>query len=149
MSAIRFPHPEPPPLPLSHPLDSGRAGLSGFPSPAQDYEARTLDLNAHLVKRPAATFFMTVKGDSMEGLGIQDGDLLVVDRAIEARPGHVLVAMVEGEITVKHYALLDGRPHLCSANPRYAPIPVAERDCQVWGVVTAVIHELLTPPCSG
>jgi DNA polymerase V len=81
---------------LPHPLALTRAGLSGFPSPAQDYEGRTLDLNERLVKRPSATFFMTVTGDSMESLGIQDGDLLVIDRAIEPRPGHILVARWKG-----------------------------------------------------
>jgi DNA polymerase V len=118
-----------------------RAGLSGFPSPAQDYEERTLDLNERLVKRPSATFFMTVTGDSMEALGIHDGDLLLVDRSVEPRPGHILVALVEGEITVKRYDLLGQQPYLCSGNSRYAPIPLSDLDCQVWGVVRSVVHE--------
>lgn len=141
---VLVPAPHPAGLPLPYPLAHGRAGISGFPSPAQDYEERTLDLNQHLVRRPTSTFFMKVEGDSMEGLGIRHGDLLVVDRAIEARAGHVLVAMIEGEITIKRYAIIDGEPYLCSANPHYAPVPVADRDCQVWGVVTTVIHELMT-----
>ncbi|MGM0988519.1 MAG: LexA family protein [Pseudomonadota bacterium] len=118
-----------------------RAGLSGFPSPAQDYEGSTLDLNERLVKRPSASFFMTVTGDSMETLGIHDGDLVLIDRSIEPRPGHILVALVEGEITVKRYQLIGKRPYLCSANPEYPPIPVENLDCQVWGVVRSVIHE--------
>jgi DNA polymerase V len=134
-------HPEPPPLALPHPLALGRAGLSGFPSPAQDYEARTLDLNERLVKRPSATFFMNVTGDSMERLGIYEGDLLLVDRSLEPRPGHILVALVEGEITVKRYELRGKVPCLCSGNSRYAPIPLVDIECQIWGVVRAVIHE--------
>lgn len=136
-------HPDPATQALPYPLALGRAGLSGFPSPAQDYEGRTLDLNERLVKHPAATFFMTVTGDSMVSLGIHESDLLLVDRSIDPRPGHILVAMVDGEITVKRYELLGNQPHLCSGNPRYAPIPLRELDCQVWGVVRAVIHEYL------
>ena len=138
---IRTAHPSPPSLELPHPLALGRAGLAGFPSPAQDHEGRTLDLNERLVKCPSATFFMTVTGDSMVRLGIHEGDLLLVDRSIDPRPGHILVAMIDGEITVKRYELLGNRPHLCSGNPRYAPIPLRELDCQVWGVVRAAIHE--------
>ncbi len=134
-------HPEPPILALPYPLALGRAGLSGFPSPAQDYEGRTLDLNERLVKRPSASFFMSVTGDSMEPLGIQEGDLLLVDRSLEPRPGHILVAMVDGEITVKRYELKGNVPSLCSGNPRYAPIPLVNIECQVWGVVRSVIHE--------
>ena len=133
--------PAPPSLALPYPSMLGRAGVIGFPSPAQDYEGRLLDLNEHLVKRPAATFFIKVAGDSMEGFGIHDRDLLVVDRSIEPRPGHILVAMLEGELTVKRYAIIDTQPFLCSGNPRYAPIPLVQCECEVWGVVRSVIHE--------
>ncbi len=134
-------HPAPPSQPLPYPLMLTRAGLSGFPSPAQDYEGRTLDLNERLVKRASSTFFMTVTGDSMEALGIQAGDLLVVDSAIEPRPGHILVASVEGELVVKRYELLGNRPYLTSGNSRYPPIPASDLECQAWGVVRAVVHE--------
>ncbi|RCV89708.1 LexA family protein [Billgrantia montanilacus] len=139
--AIIAAHPAPPSLELPYPLALGRAGISGFPSPAQDYEGRTLDLNERLVKKPSATFFMTVTGDSMDRLGIHEGDLLLVDRSIDPRPGHILVAMVEGEITVKRYEMREGQPFLCSGNPRYVPIPLNDLECQVWGVVRSVIHE--------
>ncbi|MBH8578810.1 LexA family protein [Bisbaumannia pacifica] len=135
------PHPAPTYHALPHPLATIRAGISGFPSPAEDYVGRTLDLNERLVKRPSATFFMTVTGDSMEGFGIQDGDTLVVDRSVDARPGHIVVALVDGEIIVKRYEVLGRRPYLCSGNDRYAPIPISDRDCQLWGVVRSVIHE--------
>ncbi|GED23833.1 LexA family protein [Halomonas halmophila] len=138
---IHHPHPAPPYRPLPHPLATIRAGFSGFPSPAEDYVGRTLDLNERLVKRPAATFFMTVSGDSMESFGIHDGDTLVVDRSIDAHPGHIVIALIDGEVIVKRYEMIGRRPYLCSGNSRYAPIPVADLDCQVWGVVRAVIHE--------
>lgn len=131
----------PPPLALPFPETLIRAGLSGFPSPAQDYEGRTLDLNERLIKRPSSTFFMAVTGDSMETFGMQDGDILVVDRSIEPRPGQIIAALVDGEVIVKRYELIGNRPYLCSGNPRYAPIPVGNCDCQVWGVVRSMIHE--------
>ncbi len=138
---IRQPALAPPPRALPYPRVRSRAGFSGFPSPAEDYEGRTLDLNERLVKTPAATFFMQVEGDSMVDYQIGDGDTLVVDRALEPQPGHILVALVDGEVVVKRYEHRHGRPLLCSGNPRYAPIPLSDRDCQVWGVVRAVIHE--------
>lgn len=70
-----------------------------------------------------------------------DDDTLVVDRSVEPRPGHIIVAMVDGEITVKRYELRGDVPCLCSGNPRYAPIPLVDLECQVWGVVRSVIHE--------
>ena len=129
--------------PLPFPLLTGRAGFSGFPSPAQDYEPRTLDLNARLIKHPTQTFYLTATGDSMEGWGIFDGDLLVVDRSVTPRLGHILVAMLDEEVLIKRYALHRGTPHLCSAHPHYPPLPLEGTDCQLWGVVRAVIHEYL------
>ncbi|MGO2992480.1 MAG: LexA family protein [Halomonadaceae bacterium] len=142
------PSPVAPTLPLtSQPLPysslQGRAGFSGFPSPAQDYEPRTLDLNTRLIKNPTQTFYLSATGDSMEGWGIFDGDLLVVDRSIKPRLGHILVAMFEDEVLIKRYALYLGTPHLCSAHPHYPPLPLEGTDCQLWGVVRAVIHEYL------
>nr|WP_298411737.1 translesion error-prone DNA polymerase V autoproteolytic subunit [uncultured Halomonas sp.] len=132
-----------PPQALPFPETLSRAGLSGFPSPAQDYESRTLDLNERLIKRPAATFFLQVTGDSMESFGIDEGDLLVVDRSLTPRPGQILVALVDGEVIVKRYEILGKRPYLCSSNPQYAPIPLGDCECQVWGVVRSVIHEFI------
>ncbi|MGM0545061.1 MAG: LexA family protein [Pseudomonadota bacterium] len=129
--------------PLPFPPQQGRAGISGFPSPAQDYEPRTLDLNVRLIKNPTHTFYLSATGDSMEGWGIFDGDLLVVDRSVAPRLGHILVAMFNDEVLIKHYALHRGTPHLCSAHPHYPPLPLEDTDCQVWGVVRAVVHEYL------
>lgn len=122
---------------------TGRAGFSGFPSPAQDYEPRTLDLNTRLIKNPTETFYITAAGDSMEGWGIFDSDLLIVDRGVKPRLGHILVAMFDGEVLIKRYALYQGTPHLCSAHPHYPPLPLEGTDCQLWGVVRAVVHEYL------
>jgi DNA polymerase V len=143
MSLVFNAAPAPLPLALPFPEMRIRAGLSGFPSPAQDYEGRTLDLNERLIKRPSATFLMQVvdDGDSMLAYGIYPGDILVVDRSIAPRPGQILAALVDGEIIVKRYEIIGNRPYLCSGNTRYAPIPLGDCECQVWGVVRSVIHE--------
>ena len=114
---------------------------AGFPSPADDYVERPLDLNELMVKRPEATFFVRVKGDSMEGADLRSGDILVVDRSMEARDGQVVVAVLDGEFTVKQLHYRNGRVTLLPANRNFSPIPVTpEQDFQVWGVVTYVIH---------
>jgi DNA polymerase V len=116
---------------------------AGFPSPADDYLEGALDLNTHLVHQPAATFFVRASGDSMIGAGIHDGDLLVVDRSLEAKEGRVVIAAVNGELTVKRLAKSNGRMQLEAENPRYAPILFNEEDSvHIWGVVTNVIHPL-------
>ena len=111
---------------------------AGFPSPADDYMDRKLDLNEHLIKHPAATFYCRVSGSSMKGLGIFDGDLLIVDRAVEPEHGSVVVAVIDGEMTCK---ILDRkRCCLLSANDDYPPIPVGEdADMIIEGVV---IHSI-------
>jgi len=114
---------------------------AGFPSPADDYIEKPLDLNELLVKHPEATFFVRVQGDSMVEADIHSGDILVVDRAREARDGCVVVAVLNGEFTVKQLRYRDGRCLLMPANPNHRPIPVTpDQDFQVWGVVTHVIH---------
>ncbi len=116
---------------------------AGFPSPADDYLEGSLDLNAHLVREPAATFFVRADGDSMTGAGIRDGDLLVVDRSVEAKHGSVVIASVNGELTVKRYHRENGRASLLPENPAYRPILLNEEDdARLWGVVTNVIHPL-------
>ena len=116
---------------------------AGFPSPADDYLEGTLDLNEHLVRRPAATFFARAKGDSMTGAGIHDGDLLMVDRSLEAKDGRVVMAAVNGERTVKRLGRKNGTARLEPENPAYQPITFNEDDdVRIWGVVTNVIHPL-------
>lgn len=116
---------------------------AGFPSPADDYVERTLDLNEYLVEHPAATYFVRVSGDSMTGAGIHDGDVLVVDRSVEPRMGHVVVAAVDGEFTVKRLARRENTWLLEAEHPDYPPIIISEcTDFEVWGVVRHVIHSV-------
>lgn len=114
---------------------------AGFPSPAEDHLDGTLDLNDYLIRRPASTFLVRVAGDSMIGAGILDGDILVVDRSLDARPGDIVVALLDGAFTVKRLQRRGGRPLLCAENPAYAPIaPGPEQDLMMWGVVTGSIR---------
>lgn len=128
-------------LPLSCPTYISPIS-AGFPSPADDYVEKNLDLNELMVNHPSATFYVRVEGDSMKDAGIQSGDLLVVDRAVEATDGKIVVAILQGEFTVKRISIRGKRVILLPENPLYSPIEVAEdSDFQVWGVVTYVIHK--------
>ncbi len=114
---------------------------AGFPSPADDYLEGTLDLNEHLIRHPAATFFLRVSGDSMTGAGIYPGDILIVDRSLPPADGRIVIAVVDGELTVKRLSRRQGRIRLLPENPRYPPIDItAEQDLRVWGVVVHAIH---------
>ena len=114
---------------------------AGFPSPAEDWIDEKLDLNALLIQRPAATFFVRVEGDSMLGAGIHPGDLLVVDRSITATDGKVVLAVLDGGFTVKRLRLHPLR--LVAENRAFPDIIVGEdRAFEIWGVVTNVIHSL-------
>ena len=125
-------------LPLLHAQVS-----AGFPSPADDYTEQKLDLNKHLIKHPAATFFVRVEGDSMINAGIQSGDLLIVDRAMEVTNNVIVVAYVNGEFTVKRIAKKGNRQYLVPESPHYSPLEItAEMDFTTWGVVTFVIHQV-------
>lgn len=116
---------------------------AGFPSPADDYLDRPLDITEHLVRHPEATFFLRAQGQSMTGAGIHDGDLLVVDRAVEPVHNKVAIVAVDGELTVKRLHLRGGRVVLLPENPDYDPLDVTGRDdVHVWGVVTYVVHAL-------
>ena len=118
--------------------------VAGFPSPAEQYVERPLDLNDLLVARPAATYFVRAQGDSMVGAGVQDGDLLVVDRSLEPEDGSMVIACVDGEFTVKTYRRDRRGVRLEAANPAYPPIRFAgEMELRVFGVVTAVVHRLV------
>ncbi len=116
---------------------------AGFPSPAADYEEDKLDLNKHLIRNPVATFFVRVTGDSMVGAGIHHGDLLVVDRSLEPKDKNVVIAVVEGELTVKRIRMGKKKIALEPENENYSVQQITEdTDFQVWGVVTNVIHAL-------
>lgn len=114
---------------------------AGFPSPGDDYVECYLDLNTHLIKHPAATFMVAAAGDSMTDAGIHSGDLLIVDRSLEARHGSIVIAAIDGELTVKRLSCVGGRVQLMPANPKYRPIDITEMQALViWGVVMHVIH---------
>ena len=116
---------------------------AGFPSPADDYIDRRLDLNELLIKHPAATFFVRVAGDSMIGAGINDDDILIVDRSVEPGHGKIVIVAVDGELTVKRL-FRDGQVcRLVSENPDYPSLDITDdMSLEVWGVVTSVIHQL-------
>jgi DNA polymerase V len=116
---------------------------AGFPSPADDYLEDHLDLNHYLIKHPAATFFVRAAGDSMLDAGIHPGDVLVVDRSLDPGNNSVVIAVINGEMTVKRVLKSGGKLFLVPANPRYRPIEIREgMDFEVWGVVTSVVHQL-------
>jgi DNA polymerase V len=109
---------------------------AGFPSPAADYVDSRLDINEYLVRNPVSTFFFPVEGDSMEGAEIFDGDILVVDRSIKARHGHIVIAFIDGERLVKRLYDRAGKLALVAENPKYPPLVVREgNELSVWGVV--------------
>lgn len=120
---------------------------AGFPSPAQEYMDCAIDLNRDLVRHPESTFYARVEGDSMEGAGVSEGDILVVDKLLEVHDGDMAVCVINGEFTVKFVEFHDDSVTLRPANPAYAPITVAEGDrFDVWGVVTYVIHRVHRRP---
>ncbi len=115
---------------------------AGFPSPAQDFSEHSIDLNLALLKNPASTFFSRVSGDSMKDLGINDGDLLVIDKSLEPVDGKIAVCFIDGEFTLKKIKIEKDFCWLVPANKNYEPIKVTEdNDFIVWGVVTFVIKE--------
>ncbi|MFU8769701.1 MAG: LexA family protein [Desulfotignum sp.] len=116
---------------------------AGFPSPADDYIEGSLDLNQHLIRHPAATFFVRVSGDSMVNAGIFPGDILIVDRSLEAVDKKIVIAVVDGDLTVKRLRIRSGNPFLEPENDRYPPIEVTpDMAFEIWGVVTSVIHKV-------
>lgn len=114
---------------------------AGFPSSAAGYEDASLDINEHIIRHPSATYFVGASGDSMIGVGIFDGDLLVVDKSLKPEHGHIVVAEIDGQFTVKRL-ILRPKPSLEPVNSAYRPLPVSD-DLVIWGVVTNVIHGLL------
>ena len=127
---------------VRRPLFSSRI-QAGFPSPADDYVAQQLDLHELLVKREAATFYVRVKGDSMLGASIQEGDILVVDRSVEPTDGKIVIAVLNGELTVKELSRKKDRIQLLPRNDAYPPIEISsESDLTIWGVVTGVVRQI-------
>lgn len=115
---------------------------AGFPSPAEDFNTKRIDLTEQLIQHPQATFMLRVRGDSMREAGIFDGDVLVVDKAIQERHGHIVVALVDSEFTVKKLHKLNGVMRLVAANPTYPDIvPREGQTIEIWGVVTFAIKQ--------
>lgn len=116
---------------------------AGFPSPAENDMDGELDLNELLIKHPAATFFLRVSGSSMIKAGIHHGDILVVDRSIEPAHGKIVIAALNGELTVKRLYSKGNKVQLMAENDNYPPIEVPDfADLRFWGVVTNVIHSV-------
>jgi DNA polymerase V len=115
---------------------------AGFPSPADDHLERAIDLNEELIRNPAATFLVRVKGESMRDAGIHTGDTLIVDRSVTPADRQIVVAMIDGEFTVKRFRKSNGRIFLEAANDTFAPIEVGEnQELTIWGAVTYIIHQ--------
>ena len=131
-------------------LEEDRAGQpelcpvpAGWPSPAENYVEETLDLHRLAVRNPPATFFLRVAGDSMLGAGIHNGDILVVDRSQTPVSGRVVVAAVDGELTIKRLIKRQGKTFLSPENPAYPEIDISDREeTSIWGVATYVLHRL-------
>lgn len=116
---------------------------AGFPSPADDYVEKSLDLNEYLISHPAATYFFRVSGDTMRGAGIYNDDILVVDRSLKAKNNSIIIAVINGELMVKRLKIEEGIYRLVSENPTCSEIVITEEmGLTVWGVATSVIHKL-------
>ena len=116
---------------------------AGFPSPVDDHIEESLNLNTYLVRNRAATFFLRASGSSMIDAGIHDGDLLIVDRSIQAGNNRIVIAALEGELTVKRLVRRKNGVFLVPANPSFPEIDITENEyVYIWGVVTYVIHRV-------
>ena len=118
---------------------------AGFPSPADDYIENNLSISELLIKNQLSTFLMKASGESMIEAGINDGDVLVVDRSLEARSRDIVIAIIEGNLTVKRLIIkADGSAILKSENPLYKNILISEyTELEIWGVVTSAIHQFI------
>ena len=116
---------------------------AGFPSPAEDYTEPVLDLNRYVIKNPASTFYARISGDSMVGVGIQDGDIVVIDKSLETANDQIAVCFIDGEFTLKRIHTENGRLFLMPHNPNFPSIEITEENnFQVWGIVTYIIKKM-------
>jgi DNA polymerase V len=123
--------------------DIPTANATGFGAPADDYMEKGIDLNEQLIRNKPATFFMRVNSNSMVGAGIHSGDVVIVDRSIKPATGHVVIAVLNGEMLIRKLDKLQGRIRLLPATNKIAPIEVNEgSEFKIWGVVTYVIHQV-------
>lgn len=115
---------------------------AGFPSPADDFIEKRLDLNELLIRNPPATYFVRVEGESMTGANIHSGDILIVDRSVEPADRKIVIAVINGEFTVKRFRIFKNGAYLESENSAFPPIPISpEADFQIFGVVTYIVHK--------
>ncbi|XKH58715.1 translesion error-prone DNA polymerase V autoproteolytic subunit (plasmid) [Citricoccus nitrophenolicus] len=121
--------------------------MAGFPSPAQDYTTSEIDLTEHLMPNRVSSYLVRARGHSMTGAGIWDGDELIVDRSIRPQPGHVVIAVIDDELTVKRLHVRGGQVVLSPENPGYPDIVVPSlSDLKIWGVVTTCLHHVTRDP---
>ena len=117
---------------------------AGFPSPADDYTEENIDLNEHLISNPFSTFFLRVRGESMINAGIKDKDLVIVDKSLIAKPGNIVIAMIDGEFTIKRLSIKNDELYLKAENHNYPDFSFKNHiDVQIWGVVIYSIHSYL------
>ena len=117
---------------------------AGFPSPADDYTEENIDLNEHLISNPFSTFFLRVKGESMINAGIKDKDLIIVDKSLIAKPGDIVIAMIDGEFTIKRLSIKNDELYLKAENHNHPDFRFKKHiDVQIWGVVIYSIHSYL------
>lgn len=115
---------------------------AGFPSPADDHVEKRLDLNEYLIKKSDATFFVKIKGDSMIDASINDGDIVIVDRSMQAKVGDIVLASVDGNFTIKTLSKYKLNPRLLPANDKYKPIEINDNtQFELWGVVTGAVRK--------
>ena len=127
---------------LSLPLYESRV-RAGFPSPADDYMAGSIDLNTYISPNPTATFLVKVEGDSMIGMHIIPGDLAVIDKSRKAKSGDIVLAYVNGEFTIKRFELKRDGAYLVAENADYEPMRITEADAgRIWGVVVGTVRTL-------
>lgn len=116
---------------------------AGFPSPAEDYVEGKLDLNEYIVEHEASTFYVRIQGHSMSGAGMLDGDVIAVDRSLEPRHNDIVLAVIDGELTVKQLHKQNGQVRLVAHNPEFQPIVIRDtQELTIWGVVTGVVRKL-------
>ena len=109
---------------------------AGFPSPAEDFTELSISLDKHLVQNPAATFMAYANGNSMVRVGIYHGDILIIDRSLNARDGDIIIALLHGEFMVKQISIIDDTLFLVPKNPQYSSVQItSEMEFEVWGVV--------------
>ena len=114
---------------------------AGFPSPADDCTEENIDLNEYLISNPFSTFFLRVQGDSMINSGIKDKDLIIVDKSLTAKPGHIIIAMIDGEFTIKRLSIKNNELYLKAENHSYPDFRFKNHiNVQIWGVVIYSIH---------